>query len=206
LFWPAPPIRADNAVGFGLSIFSRQRAVAIARGVRQLCGNAAVPAVTPRIKPPVHQHFGGLGCQRDWSRTGPGPGQAIFCWDVSAAFGELRQSRLRPDLVHETYYYPHPGVPAARAVSFRFTTLRATFSGTVQNPTAHIPRWMGSSRCPCDHLSRVGIRARHALEMSTIRRPRIVTHPGHGPLVSLLVDYDAAIVRTLFTARQPYVL
>jgi glycosyltransferase involved in cell wall biosynthesis len=200
-------------VVFDSQIFCRQQFGGISRYFTSLVQEmAALPGVRPRIVAPlyINDFAARLPAGLVFGRRAPDLGRAnILLGAFSGLCGELLQSVVRPDIVHETYYYPQPrwARGARRIVSIHDLGYQR-FPERYKSNSA-IPRWMGHAIARADHIICVSENTRRELlEMYDISADRIsITHLGHGPLVSLLVDEDAAVVRTRFTgADKPYVL
>lgn len=128
---------------------------------------------------------------------------------ASTASDGLLQCRLKPDIVHETYYYPQPRWPSqARTVitvhDMIYEKLPQYFSR--RDPVA---RWKAGAISRADHIICVSQHTRDdLLQMTDLDLSQVsVTHLGCDSLAPLLPRESPAAFRTLLLGSDaPYLL
>ncbi len=201
-------------IAFDAQIFCRQRVGGISRYFASLAQQmAAIPGVYTRIVAPLHiNDFAArlpVGLVR--GRRVADMGRAnVLIGIYSAVMGELAQYSLRPDIVHETYYYPQLRGPrtARRIVTIHdLSYQRLPEQHRANSP---IPRWMGSALARADQVICVSEHTRRdLLELYDVAAERVsVTHLGYAPLAQLPIEEEAATLRAHFSggAGKPYLL
>jgi glycosyltransferase involved in cell wall biosynthesis len=200
-------------VVFDSQIFCRQQFGGISRYFVSLAQQmAAIPGVQARIVAPLHinEFAKDLPVGLVWGRKIRSSGKLnLLIGLASAVVGELVQYRVKPDIVHETYYYPQPRGPrdARRIVTIHDLAYRRY--PEMFRVNSAIPGWMKSAVARADHVICVSEHTRRdLLEMYDIAPERVsVTHLGPGSLVSQPPEADPATVRARCSGLdKPYIL
>jgi glycosyltransferase involved in cell wall biosynthesis len=198
---------------FDSQIFCAQTFGGISRYFASLAREmAAMTDVQPRIVAPVHinEYAAALPRELVIGRKIAHPGKAkVLLGMASSAAGALIQYGLRPDIVHETYFYPQPfrkrRTPTVVSV---FDMGYQRFPDLFQ-ANSSVPRWMKNAVQRADHIICISeYTRRDMLDLYDIPADRVsVIYLGYDPLVPLPAEEGAAAVKALFEgADRPYML
>ena len=198
---------------FDAQIFCAQRFGGISRYFASLTRELAeMDGFVPRIVAPLHvNNYAAhlpralvVGRKVEWL------GKArVAVGAMSCLLGELVQYKLRPDIVHRTYYYPQPRLPRSSR------TIVSVYDMTYERFPQHfrtddpVPRWKQAAVKRADHVVCISENTRRdVLELCDIAPERVsVTYLGYDSLATLLVQEDRAAAReSLGGSNRPYLL
>jgi glycosyltransferase involved in cell wall biosynthesis len=197
---------------FDSQIFCFQRFGGISRYVASLAAELAeINSVRPLIVAPFHinDYLPALpkslvrGRRIAWLRN-----LKLLAYAASAVPGSFWRYKFRPDIVHNTYYYPVRRVSPARRIITVYDLIHEKYPDNLSASTS-IGRWKAMAVAGADHVICISENTRRdVLNTYPIDENRVsVTYLGCDSLEHILVNESGSTFRTrVFGADAPYIL
>jgi glycosyltransferase involved in cell wall biosynthesis len=199
-------------VMFDSQIFCHQRFGGIARYVTSIAAEMAkLQGIVPLIVAPFHfneylerlpQHLV-YGRRVRWLE-----GATPFAFAASAIPSRFVERRFRPDIVHNTFYFPAHSVEGGRRILTVYDMIHEKYPrGALANPL--IARWKATCIRRADHVICISENTRRdILDIYGISEDRVsVTHLGYDDLCPLLSAETAAQFKTrVLGTNTPFLL
>jgi glycosyltransferase involved in cell wall biosynthesis len=199
-------------VMFDSQIFCHQRFGGIARYVTSMAAEMLkLQGVTPLIVAPFHfnEYLDRLPVRLVYGRRVRWlEGATPIAFAASAIPSRFVEKRFRPDIVHNTFYFPAHSVKGARRIFTIYDMIQEKYPlDTLGNPL--IVRWKATCVRRADHVICISENTRRdVLDIYGISADRVsVTHLGYDDLGSLLSTESAAQFRIrVLGADAPFLL
>jgi glycosyltransferase involved in cell wall biosynthesis len=199
-------------VMFDSQIFCHQRFGGIARYITSMTAEMAkLQGVTPLIVAPFHfnEYLERLPQRLVYGRRVRWlEGATPFAFAASAIPSRFVEKSFRPDIVHNTFYFPAHSVKGARRIFTVYDMIQEKYPlNTLGNPL--IVRWKATCVRRADHVICISENTRRdVLDIYGISADRVsVTHLGYDNLGSLLSSESAAQFKIrVLRADAPFIL
>jgi len=132
----------------------------------------------------------------------------LAAYAASALPSILWEHRFRPDILHNTYYYPARRAAAARQIVTVYDLIHEKYPGNL-SASSSIVRWKAAAIARADHVICISENTRRdVLNTYRIDEDRVsVTYLGYSALENLLSDESASAFRTRVLGENvPYLL